>query len=126
MVIGDGRKYISALVVPYWDAIVPALKQKGVAFDENALRYDLVNGINSCVEVGEDLAEHPAVNAIVEEAVGAANERLADFEMIKRYRILRRKFLQSNDELTPTLKLKSKVVQKTSERRLKAFIRKSR
>ncbi|HPJ34685.1 MAG TPA: AMP-binding protein [Spirochaetota bacterium] len=110
MAVGDGRKYITALIVPYWDALVPALKSKGVTFDEGALKYDVINGLQTCYEVGDDLVEHPAVQQIVDEVIAKANEKLADFEQIKKYKILKRKFLQSRDELTATQKIKGKIV----------------
>ncbi len=112
IVIGDGRKFISALIVPYWDALIPVFKSKGILFDENELKYDIINGLNSCYEVGDDLVNHPAVKQIVDEVIGKANKQLADFEQVKKYVILRRKFLQSRDELTATQKLKGKVVGK--------------
>jgi long-chain acyl-CoA synthetase len=110
IVLGDGRKYISALIVPYWDAIIPALKAKGVSVDESSLKYGMINGLKTCYQVGDDLVNHPAIKQIVDEAVGKANEKLADFEQVKRYAILSRKFLQSENELTATQKLKGKVV----------------
>lgn len=111
IVIGDGRKFISALIVPYWDAIIPVLKSKGVPIDEGTLKYDVINGLKTCYQVGDDLVNHPAIKQIVEEAVNKANEKLADFEKIKKYKILNRKFLQSKNELTPTQKLKVNVVE---------------
>lgn len=112
LVLGDGRKYITALIVPYWDGIIPALKAKGVKIDEGRLKYDMINGLRTCYEVYDELTEHPAIKNIVEEAVTRANKKLADFEQIKKYTILKRKFLQSRDELTATQKLKGRIVSK--------------
>ncbi len=110
LVIGDGRKYITALIGPNWDEMMRILDSRGVEYDKSSLRYELVNGMKTCVEVGPDLVENPIVRDIVEKAVGNANAELADFEAIKKYVITPRKFLQSRDELTPTSKTKSRVI----------------
>jgi long-chain acyl-CoA synthetase len=66
--------------------------------------------MNTCVEVGPDLAEAEFVRQIVAETVEKANQELADFEQIKKFRIPHRKFLQKYDELTPTSKAKQRVI----------------
>lgn len=111
-VIGDGKKYVAALICPNWDDIMRILDQQGTSYDKSVLKYEIVNGMNICVEVGEDLAAHPFTNKVVENAVQAANAELAEFESIKKYKILTRKFLQRLDELTPTLKTKARVIDK--------------
>ena len=118
LILGDGRKYIAALIVPYWDAILAGFSEKGISFDSGSCKYELVNGIKTCVEVGDDLVNHPAVEQIVAEAIENANSRLADFETVKKYRILSRKFLQSRDELTPTSKMKSRIIEKNFEKEI--------
>lgn len=110
VIIGDNRKYISAFVVPMYDAIVRSFTEKGIAFDESKLVYATVNGMTTCIEVGDDLASHPTLYALMDEAVQAVNEELADFEAIKRFKILPRKFTEERGELTPTLKIKTRVV----------------
>jgi long-chain acyl-CoA synthetase len=56
------------------------------------------------------LAEHPAVLAAVEEAVAAANLQLARVQQVKRWRLLPVEWTAESEELTPTLKLKRRVV----------------
>ncbi len=56
------------------------------------------------------LAEHPAVLAEVEEAVAAANQQLARVQQVKRWRLLPVEWTAESEELTPTLKLKRRVV----------------
>lgn len=110
LIIGDGRKYISALIVPYWDSIVAQFKNIRLPFDERKLVYEEVNGVQSCVEVGEDLAHHPVVMELVKKTVDAANSELNDYERIKKFSIVERKFTQSRGELTPTMKIKNRIV----------------
>jgi long-chain acyl-CoA synthetase len=56
------------------------------------------------------LADHPAVLAAVGEAVAAANQRLARVQQVKRWRLLPVEWTAESEELTPTLKLKRRVV----------------
>lgn len=109
-IIGDGRKYITALIVPSWDSVIANFKAKGIAFDESKLIYEEINGINTCVEVGEDLVNNSVVNELVANTVQRVNEKLSDYEAIKGYKIVARKFTESRGELTPTQKVKTRVV----------------
>lgn len=89
---GDGRSYLVALIVldpeltPLWAA------SKGIEAQ------------------GEELTTHPEVIAEIEEAVTAANGRLNRAEQIKRYRVLSREWGPETGELTPSLKLRRRVV----------------
>jgi long-chain acyl-CoA synthetase len=56
------------------------------------------------------LTEHPAVLAEVGAAVAAANERLARVQQIKHWRLLPTEWTAESEELTPTLKLKRRVI----------------
>ena len=57
-----------------------------------------------------ELADHPAVRAELERAVESANSRLARIEQIKRYHVLPKTWTPESGELTPTLKLKRRVI----------------
>jgi long-chain acyl-CoA synthetase len=57
-----------------------------------------------------ELAEDQAVLDAVAEAVAAANERLARVQQVKRWRLLPVEWTAESEELTPTLKLKRRVV----------------
>jgi long-chain acyl-CoA synthetase len=57
-----------------------------------------------------ELAADPVVLAAVGEAVGAANERLARVQQVKRWRLLPVEWTADTEELTPTLKLKRRIV----------------
>jgi len=94
LVIGDRRKYLSALLTINLERAVILAAEKGLAYDSPA-----------------DLLDNPDFLALVEEHVQARNRKLARFETIKKYRILKTEFSQDTGELTPSLKLKRKVVQ---------------
>ena len=57
-----------------------------------------------------ELAANPVVLAAVGEAVSAANERLARVQQVKRWRLLPVEWTADTEELTPTLKLKRRIV----------------
>jgi long-chain acyl-CoA synthetase len=91
--IGDGRSYNTALVVLDADFAPVWAGQQGI--EQTAL---------------ESLARDPAVAAAVQDAVDAANAKLARVEQIKRFTIVEGDWLPSGDELTPTMKLKRKPI----------------
>ncbi len=93
LVYGDRRKYITALIT---------LNPEGLrAFAaENSITYSST----------EELVHHPLVLQAVESLVARKNARLASFEQIKKFLVLDREFSIDSNELTPTLKLKRKVV----------------
>ena len=57
-----------------------------------------------------ELAQHPLVLAVVEKAVESANARLSRPEQVKRFALLPAEWTAESEELTPTLKLKRRVV----------------
>lgn len=93
MVIGDKRNYLTALIVPSF----PALKKFA---DENGISYSDVN----------DLLTNEKVYQAVDADVQNLTKDLARFEQIKRFTLMPKEFSIADDELTPTLKVKRKVV----------------
>jgi long-chain acyl-CoA synthetase len=88
IVIGDRRKYLTALVT----------------IDEAAAKK-LAPGAD-----GPALAAAPEVRAAIQAQIDQVNESLARVEQVKRFAVLPRPFAVDTGELTPTLKLKRKVV----------------
>ncbi|MBB5155241.1 AMP-dependent synthetase/ligase [Saccharopolyspora phatthalungensis] len=93
LVFGDGRPYLVALLVLDEDTAPQWARERGITFLDRT-----------------ELAEHPAVRSEVEEAVRAANDRLNPSAQVKRYRILDQPWGIEGGELTPTLKLKRRVI----------------
>ncbi len=110
VIVGNDRKYISALIVPAFDYLLYLLKEKGFEVDEAALEYANINGIDTCIKVGPEVINHPLLKELVDAEVGRVNSLLEDYEQIKRYVILPRKFTEASGEMTPTLKIKNRVV----------------
>jgi long-chain acyl-CoA synthetase len=85
-VVGDGRKFITALVVPEFDNVKTWLKeQTGDEFEDN-----------------NKLIGHPKVKELIEERVKLVNDKLARYEQIKKY---------VAGELTPSQKKKRRVIE---------------
>ncbi len=102
MVHGDKRKFLSALV---------ALNE------ENARKWASDNGVPASAALHQD----PRMIARVQHAIDALNAKQASYSSIKRFAIVPKDFSQEAGELTPTLKLKRKVVSQKYKDVLDAF-----
>ncbi|KAA0092390.1 long-chain fatty acid--CoA ligase [Mycolicibacterium sp. P1-18] len=94
MVVGDAQPFIAALITVDPEAF-PGWKQR--------------NGKDDSATVG-DLAEDPDLLAEVDLAVKDANQAVSHAESIRKIRILPVDFTEDTGELTPTMKVKRKVV----------------
>jgi long-chain acyl-CoA synthetase len=92
-VIGDRRPYVSALLV-----LDPDATRAWAAAHELA-------GVPPA-----DLAQHPDLLAELQGAVDAANELISQAEHVRRFRVLPVEWTAETGELTPTLKLKRRVI----------------
>ena len=88
-VIGDGRPFVSALVVLDTDVAPAWAKQHGVGGASLA-----------------ELAENADMRAEIERSVAEANERFNSVEQVKKFALLGEEWLPDSEELTPTMKLK--------------------
>jgi long-chain acyl-CoA synthetase len=70
-----------------------------------------------------ELREHPVLVARVQEAVDAANGRLARYEQIRRFAILPAELSVEGGELTPTLKVKRREVDRKYAELIEAMYR---
>ena len=106
--VADERKFVSAVIVPKFDYIISILAEKGIHFDESQMAQ--MDGIT--VKVGDDFANHPEVRKLIDIDVAEANEGLEKYETIKQYHISNRMFSPDLDEVTPTMKVKTRNVLK--------------
>jgi long-chain acyl-CoA synthetase len=105
-VVGDDRKFVTAVVVPKFDRVLQTLKTQGISFDESQMMK--VDGVT--VKVGEDFTHHPEVRKLIDIDIAEANQGLEVHEEIKKFSISNRVFLPDMDEVTPTLKVKHRNV----------------
>lgn len=99
VVIGDRRKFLSALITL-----------------DDAAAQAAVGGTN-----GAPLHEHPEIKAAVQKQIDEVNEKLARVEQVKKFTILPRQLAIDTGELTPTLKVKRKAVNQNFSREIEAM-----
>ncbi len=93
MVHGDRRKYVSALVT---------------VSEENARKWAEDNQV--AADSYAELSQRPEVRARVQAAIDALNAALPSYATVKRFTILDREWAQETGEITPSLKVKRKLV----------------
>lgn len=94
-VIGDRRKYLSALVIPAFPEVEKWAKSQGIEFSS---RKDLINDSRVVDLVGKEIEKH--------------TKQFARVEQIRKFKLLDAEWTQATDELTPTLKVKRRVIEK--------------
>lgn len=92
--IGDRRKFVSALVVPSFLALEQYANDEGIPFSSR-----------------EDLVRRPEIVAFYERRIQDLSRDLAAYEQVKRFTLMPREFTQEAGELTPTLKVKRRVIE---------------
>jgi long-chain acyl-CoA synthetase len=95
VVVGAGRKQPAALIVPDWENLNEALAASG----ERDVPKD-----------HEQLSKFPAAVKIVQKDIANLTASLADYERIRRVALLPNEFSIDGGELTPTLKVKRRVI----------------
>jgi len=93
VVIGNDRKFASALIVPDWEQLESYAKLKGLN-----------------LRTREEFCRHPRILDLFERQIAARTQNLAQFEKIKRIALLDEELTVEGGELTPTLKVKRRIV----------------
>lgn len=103
-VVGDKHKFLSALISPNFAVLEDWAKQQGI---NAATRRELV--------------ENQTVKAHYQAIVDKVNSSLAQFETIKRFDIVPEEWSVAGDELTPSLKLKRRIINQKYAAQISAF-----
>jgi long-chain acyl-CoA synthetase len=106
IVIGDGRKYLTALIQIEYDNV-------GNWAQSNKIPYTTY----------KSLANSPKVNELVKDEIEKVNETLARAETIKKFKILEKELDQDDEELTATQKVKRKVIAERFEKEIEEIYR---
>ncbi len=106
VVIGDRRKYLSALLVPNVQRLEEFAKK-------SSLRY----------ADAKELVNLPEVKTLLWESTVRVNKNLAPFEQIKKITLLAEPFTPASGTLTPTLKVKRRVVAERYANQIEAMYR---
>jgi long-chain acyl-CoA synthetase len=102
--VGDKHKFACVLISPNVAALKSWASGQGVTVDDM-----------------ESLAKDPKVVKAYEEIVGRVNQGLAHFESIKRVCVVPDEWSVETDELTPSLKLKRRVIEKKYAKQIEEF-----
>lgn len=92
-VIADARKYVSALIVPCFDALEDYAKQLNIKYQDRM-----------------DLIKNSEIIKLFEKRLMELQSELAGFEQVKKFTLLPQAFSAKLEEITPTLKLRRKVI----------------
>jgi long-chain acyl-CoA synthetase len=95
IVIGDGRKFLSALIQIEYDNVAKWAQEQSIAYT-----------------TFKSLAQNSQVYELIRHEINEANKEFAQVEAIKRFRLLDKELDHDDDELTATLKLRRKTIYK--------------
>ncbi len=95
VLIGDRRKYLAALIMIDEDNVVKFAQDRKIQFSTYG-----------------DLARHPKINELIQSEIDTVNQALARVENVRKFRILPKKLYEEDGEVTPTMKVKRKFVNK--------------
>jgi long-chain acyl-CoA synthetase len=93
-IIGDNRKYLSALIVPDFATLEKWAGEQGISFENRS-----------------ELIENPEVTKLYEQEIETLMKDYARVEQIRKFRLLDREWSQDTGEMTPTMKLKRSIIQ---------------
>jgi long-chain acyl-CoA synthetase len=93
VLIGNARKFPAALIVPDWERLESYAKLKGISATTH-----------------EELCRHPRIIDLFERQIASLTPDLAQYEKVKRIALLDHELTVESGELTPTLKVKRRVI----------------
>jgi long-chain acyl-CoA synthetase len=94
-VIGDQRKYVTAIIVPAYEALTDYAKKMQIQF-----------------HTFEDLVKNQEIYAMIEGRIAELQKNFASFEQIKKFTLLPHAFTMERGELTNTLKVRRSIINK--------------
>jgi long-chain acyl-CoA synthetase len=109
VLIGDKRNFISALIVPNFDSLARWAGYKKITFKTHA-----------------ELIQNPLVIAKVGSRVERVNERLSNYERVKKMVLLDQEMTLEGGQLTPSLKVKRRVVNQMYAKQIEGLYQESK
>jgi long-chain acyl-CoA synthetase len=94
VVLGDSESYVTALIVPAFERLNHWARTQSLELPDTP----------------EAVTQHEAVQGLIRREIKRLTEHLADFEKVRDFRLLPQEFTVEGGELTPTLKLKRRVI----------------
>ncbi len=93
MVIGESKKFVSALIVPAFPVLEQFATENDITFASR-----------------DELIANPKVQAKYQSIIDEVNPNFSHIEQIKKFKLLKSEWTPETTELTPTMKLKRKVI----------------
>ncbi len=106
VVIGDRRKFLSALIMIDEDNVVKFAQDHKIQFSTYG-----------------DLTQDRKVNELIQEEIDKVNQTLARVENVRKFTILPKKLYEEDGEVTPTMKIKRKFVNESFSDTIEAMYR---
>ena len=103
-IIADSRNFVSALIVPYFDQLEEHARAMGVTWRSQA-----------------ELLRNSSVVEFFENRIEQLQKGLAKYEQVKKFTLLPRPFSMDLGEITPTLKLRRKSIEKAFQAEIEAM-----
>ena len=103
-VIGERRKYVTALIIPAFEALKEYAAEKKIQY------HNL-----------EDLVKNADIKAMIQERIDALQEGFANYEKIKKITLLAKAFTMETGELTNTLKIRRPVIRTRYAKEIEAM-----
>lgn len=103
-VIGDQRKYVTAIIIPAFEALKESARKKGISY-----------------RTVDDLVKNADIRAMLEQRIEKLQQGFAGFEKIKKFTLLPKAFTMEAGELTNTLKIKRPVITSRYAREIEAM-----
>lgn len=104
MVVGESKKFVSALIVPAFPMLEQFAQENGISFASR-----------------EELIANPKVQAKYQSIIDELNPNFSHIEQIKKFKLLKTEWTPETTELTPTMKLKRKVINQKYEKEIDAI-----
>lgn len=103
-VIGDQRKYVTAIIIPAFDALKEYARKHGITYRNT-----------------DELVNNPTIREMLGQRIEKLQKGMAGFEKIKKFTLLPKAFTMEAGELTNTLKIKRPVINRRYAREIEAM-----
>ncbi len=94
MLIGDRRMFLTALIVPDFDSLKEYADSRNIPYTSIA-----------------DLVKDPSINDLIDTEINDIQKDMANYERVRRFTLLEKQFSIEEGELTPTQKVRRKVIE---------------
>ncbi|MBN1449151.1 MAG: long-chain fatty acid--CoA ligase [Bacteroidetes bacterium] len=106
VLIGDKRMFLTALIVPDFDALRAYADSHGIPYRDNT-----------------ELVKHAEIYRLIERTIHGTQKDLANYEKVRRFTLLEQAFSIENGEMTPSLKIRRKAVEERYHDLIEAMYR---